>query len=108
MTHLIPLIAFAKALKAFWEPATNSPFGQQFDEHTKLTAESAAANFMMASVPYLPVTYTGTHVKHVMVRIQREGWIAEDDEFRQEVMKVCGLNTGNANPVRIRRQAGTQ
>jgi hypothetical protein len=93
MTHLIPLVAFAKALKAFWEPATNSRFGQQFDEDKKLVPVSAALNFVLASIPYLPVAYNVTHVKHVMIRIQKEGWIPEDDQFRHEVVKFCNLSS---------------
>jgi hypothetical protein len=93
MTNLIPLIAFAKALKAFWEPATNGKFGQQFDEDKKRLPVSAALNFVAAAMPYLRRDYTLTHVKTVMIGIQKEGWIREDDQFRQEVAEVCNLNS---------------
>ena len=69
MINLIPLIAFAKALKAFWEPATNGKFGQQFDEDKKLLPVSAALNFVAAAMPYLRRDYTLTHVKTVMIGI---------------------------------------
>ena len=110
-TALIPLIAFAKALKAFWEPATNSGFGSQFDEDKKSVPVSAALNFVLASIPYLPGGYTVTHVKHVMIKIQKEGWITEDDEFRKEVIEICNLTqekapNSNSATQRSRSRAG--
>jgi len=90
-TNLIPLIAFAKALKAFWELATKKRFGQQFDEDKNWIPVSAAANFLLAAIQYLPGGYTATHLKTVMIGIQNEGWSPEDNEFRDEVAKICNL-----------------
>jgi hypothetical protein len=90
-TPLIPLIAFAKALKAFWESATGSSFGQQFDEDKKWVARSAASNFILAATPYLRAGYTATHVKQAMIQIQKEGWTTEDDDFRKEVREISNL-----------------